>query len=112
DGREASVRTPRSSADAGSGGVGGEHVERSVRVGQVLRVDDGAAADEVLDGGGDVPDVGVHAGDDEAGGEPEGHELAAGGVAPEDDPIPGRGVARVLNAEVVLVGEEVGDPVV
>jgi hypothetical protein len=47
-------------------------------------------------------------------GEPEGDELTGGEVAPHDELGAGGelAVARVLHAEVVLVGEEVGDVVV
>ena len=44
--------------------------------------------------------------------QPEGDELAALAVAPEDHLVPFGGVAGVLHADVVLIGEEVRDPVV
>ena len=44
--------------------------------------------------------------------EPEGDELAARGIAAEDDAVPVAGEARVLHADVVLVGEEVRQAVV
>ena len=50
--------------------------------------------------------------DDAVSGEPEGDELAARGIAAEDDPVPGAGEAGVLHADVVLVGEEVRQAVV
>src|SRR5205085_12244269 len=46
-------------------------------------------------------------GDDPPLRQPEGDELARRWVASEDDLVPARGVAGVLHAEVVLIGEEV-----
>ena len=91
---------------------GGEFLERHVGVGEAPVVDGDALADEALDRVGDVPDVDVHAGHDAIAGEPEGDELAARGIAAEDDAVPVAGEARVLHADVVLVGEEVRQAVV
>jgi aconitate hydratase len=52
------------------------------------------------------------AGGDEAGCEPEGHEAPTGGIAAEDDGVPDRGEAGVLDHKVVLLGGEGRDPVV
>src|SRR6185436_1159059 len=77
-----------------------------------LYVDRPAGVDQALDGVGDVPDVHVHAGEDVTIPEPEGDELAPLDVAAEDDLVPLGRVAGVLHADLVLVGEEVGQSVV
>src|SRR5690606_7646204 len=84
------------------------------RVGQLGPVGGGAGVDQGLDVVGDVPDVDVHAGHDLAVGQPEGDVLAAGEVAPDHHVVglAGADVTGVLHAEVVLVGVEVGQPVV
>ena len=78
------------------------------RVGVHLAADDAA---DVVDG---VPVVDVHAGHDLSAAQPPGGEVEAAGVAAHHDPVEavGPGVADVLHAEVVLVGEEVGQCVV
>ena len=67
-----------------------EVLERDVGIGEAPVIDRDALADEPLDRVGDVPDVDVHAGHDAIVGEPEGDELAARGIAAEDDAVPGR----------------------
>ena len=60
-----------------------------------------------------VPDVDVHRGAvTRSPASQKREELAARGVAAQDDPVAGTGGADVLHAEVVLVGEEVRLPVV
>src|SRR5439155_4444821 len=86
--------------------------EGGTGMGEAAVVDRHALADEGLDGLGDVPDVDVHACDHAVADKPEGDELPARGIAAHDDPVPGAGVARVLHADVVLVGEEVRQAVV
>src|ERR1700685_3902099 len=90
-------------------GTGSELGQRDVRVGEAGEVDRAAGADEGLDVVADVPDVDVHAGHDPAAGQPEGDELQPGAVAAEGDVVVGggRGQARALHAEVVLIAEEV-----
>src|SRR5688572_28604909 len=80
--------------------------------GQLLAIDPAARVDQLLDLLVDVPHVDVHAGDDASVREPEGDELARRWVAAEDDLVPAGRVTGVLHADVVLVGEEVRDPVV
>src|ERR687889_2077413 len=85
---------------------GDELLERNVWVGEAPVVDGSSLADQLLDGFVDVPDVDVHACDHTISDEPEGDELAGGGVAAEDDSVPFAGEARVLHPDLVLVGEE------
>src|SRR4051812_13278368 len=88
--------------------------QRHLRVGESRDVHGLAGLDQVADLVDDVPDVDVHAGDDVVPGQPERDELPAGEVAADDDPlvVPGTRVADVLHAQVVLVAEEVRQPVV
>src|SRR6516164_1568244 len=97
----ASEWMPTGGSDFGEGDVG---------VGEAGEVDLAGGADEGLDVVVDVPDVDVHAGHDAAAGEPEGDELEPFAVAPVGDLVvaAGRGQARALHAELVLVAVEVG----
>src|SRR4051794_6695768 len=61
--------------------------DRDRWVSEAFRIDDSARADELLDRLGDIPDVGVHAGDDAAVPDPEGDELAIAQAAANDDPV-------------------------
>ena len=70
-------------------------------------IDGCAFAYELFDRVGDIPDVDVHAGHDTIADHPEGDELPRRGIAAEDNPVPRAGEARVLHADLVLVGEEV-----
>lgn len=67
----------------------------------------------MLDRAVDVPDVDVHAGQDATAGQPEGDKLPACEIAAHHHvPVTTLlGVARVLHAQVVLVGEEVRDAI-
>src|SRR5690606_19909784 len=88
--------------------------ERDGRVLQPGGVDRRAGADDPLDLLGHVPDVDVHPGQHAPVREPERDELTRRHVAAEHDPVVAArlGVAGVLHAEVVLVGEEVRHAVV
>ena len=44
--------------------------------------------------------------------QPERDELASGAIAAEDHPVPGARQTRVLHPDVVLIGEEVRQPVI
>src|SRR3954453_10351006 len=91
-----------------------ELLQRGRRVGQPGGVDRLPGAHQVADRAGDVPDVDVHAGEHPAPGEPEGDELPLRQVTADDDAVvAARGdVPGVLHAQVVLVAEEVGQPLV
>src|SRR3954471_2831568 len=93
-------------------GVADELLERDFGVAEARPVDGPATADQVLDRVDDVPDVDVHARGDDAVAQPEGDELARGGIPAEDHLLVARGEPRVLHADVVLVGEEVREPLV
>lgn len=89
-----------------------EVLEGDVRVGQTGFVEGLLGFDEGAQRFGDVPHVGAHGRDNSIMGDPEGDERSGLGIAAEHDPVPARRVAGVLHAQVVLVGEEVGHPVV
>ena len=73
--------------DSDGGWESGQVLERDLRIGQGVDIDDGPRADELLDRLCDLPDVGVHASDHPASGEPEGDELPVGKAAANDEPI-------------------------
>src|SRR5687767_1696045 len=89
-----------------------QFLERNGGIRQPADVHRPAGPDQRLDRAGDIPHVGVHAGDNPPVGQPEGDELAVVRVATEHDAVPGAGIARVLHPQVVLVGEEVWDTVI
>ena len=107
-GATATVSPPAGS----SGPLRDERGERHVGVGQPRIVDRRPGAEQRLDVVADVPQIDVHAREQRVPAQPEGDELAARGVAAEDDAVPVGGVAAVLHPDVVLVGEEVRQPVV
>src|SRR6185437_12767933 len=83
-------------------------------VGEAGEVYWAGGADEGLDVVVDVPDVDVHAGDDDAAGEPEGDEFQGRRVAAVGDLVIAArgGQAGALHAEVVLVAIEIRHRVV
>src|SRR5829696_3559379 len=81
-------------------------------VGEQARVEPLAAGDDRLEVLDDVPDVDVHGGGDDAVALPEGDELAIGQTSADHDAVGGLAGPHVFHAEVVLIGEEVGQPAV
>ena len=87
--------------------LAGKRVEGGVGIDELRGRDRSAGANQRLHVLVDVPHVDVHPGDDALVRQPEGDELTAGRVAAEDDLVPFGREARVLHADVVLVGVEV-----
>src|SRR5215203_485350 len=89
-----------------------EFLDRGVGVDQPGEVHVPSAADQRLDGVSGVPDIDVHAGDHMLMAHPEGDELARRRITPNHHAVARGGQPRVLHADVVLVGEEGGEPLV
>src|ERR1039457_3642444 len=112
--RRSGARTSAAASAIRSASATSERAQRLFRVAERVRVHRLARTDQFLDRVVDVPDVDVHAGQYLPAAKPERDELTPGDVTTEDDLVVAAGfhVAGVLHAQVVLVGEEVGHPVV
>ena len=91
---------------------GREVAERDRGIGEQGGFDRTAPGDDGLEVVDDVPDVDVHGRGDHVVAQPEGDELAGVAVAAHDHRVVGVAVPDVLEADFVLVGEEVGQPIV
>ncbi|CAM5693373.1 hypothetical protein SAFG77S_09962 [Streptomyces afghaniensis] len=111
--RQASIQRSRAEPLIGAEGRA-ERPEGYLWVGEHGDVYRLGGADEGLELVVDVPDVDVHAREHPVAGEPEGDELTSRHVTAEDDLVVATGldVSGVFHAQVVLIGEEVRNPVV
>src|SRR5450759_1421559 len=109
EGEAPNDRCPVRSSALGRYGQGGEAL---VGVSQPDKVDGKAGKQQGFDRLTGIPDIRVHGGPHPAVPDPEGNEFPSGRVPSENDLIPNRGPPAVLHSEVVLVGEEVRQPVV
>src|SRR6185437_15905430 len=105
----ASANAAHQAPEGGSFSDQGRELELRIR--EAPRIDLLARGNKVGDLVSDAPHVDVHAGEHPAAAAPEDNQLTSAAIAAHDDLVPLRRVPGVFHAEVVLIREEVRDPV-